>query len=498
MARLVSFIVLAAIVVLFGVLFFQVMAQFLLPIFVAVTLVVMFRPMHQWLIDRLGGHVRISAGLTTAAIVLIVVSLVSIVALAAADAYGLVAQMNSEVLLSKVTKLRHRLGLDLGLPVNDVRITLPAVEELMSRLEARSIVGPREGLDVDGLAEVSELEQALATLRRDLSHHPEEEKGIASTPEFEISQRQLDEMLAVLARIKVHLQAEASAPPAPAPADPEASTPEESALATDVAKLEELYYAFRLRVVGGPLLEGIRLQANPTGDDIKETRLSIQQWLGAYVLSTGQLVGGVLARLLIGLAVLIISLYYFLADGPAMVATIMRLLPLDVRYQRQMLDEFDRISRAVVLATLLSAVVQGLLAGIGFYVAGINAVVLLTVLTMVLALVPFVGAAAVWGACSLWLLFYEERLWAAVMLAIYGVGVVSMADNVIKPIVLHGQSKLHPLLALLSVLGGVRAMGLIGIFVGPMAVAFLQALLNILHTELLAMSQRTPTIGTPE
>lgn len=497
MARLVSFIVLAAIVVLFGVLFFQVMAQFLLPIFVAVTLVVMFRPMHQWLIDRLGGHVRISAGLTTAAIVLIVVSLVSIVALAAADAYGLVAQMNSEVLLSKVTKLRHRLGLDLGLPVNDVRITLPAVEELMSRLEARSIVGPREGLDVDGLAEVSELEQALGTLRRDLLHHREEEKGIASTPEFEISQRQLDEMLVVLARIKVYLQVEANAPEPP-PADADAPAAGESALATDVSKLEELYYDFRLRVVGGPLLEGLRLQANPTGDDIKETRLSIQQWLGAYVLSTGQLVGGVLARLLIGLAVLIISLYYFLADGPAMVAAVMRLLPLDVRYQRQMLDEFDRISRAVVLATLLSAVVQGLLAGIGFYVAGINAVVLLTVLTMVLALVPFVGAAAVWGACSLWLLFYEERLWAAVMLAIYGVGVISMADNVIKPIVLHGQSKLHPLLALLSVLGGVRAMGLIGIFVGPMAVAFLQALLNILHTELLAMSQRTPTIGTPE
>jgi len=494
-ARLVSFIVLAAIVVLFGVLFFQVMAQFLLPIFVAVTLVVMFRPMHQWLIDRLGGHVRISAGLTTAAIVLIVLSLVSIVALAAADAYGLVAQMNSEVLLSKVTKLRHRLGLDLGLPVNDVRITLPAVEELMSRLEARSIVGPREGLDVDGLAEVSELQQALGTLRRDLLHHPEEERGIASTPEFEQSQRQLDDMLVVLAQIKVHLQADASAPP---PADAEAPTAAESALAGDVSKLEELYFEFRQRVVGGPLLEGIRLQANPTGDDIKDTRLSIQQWLGAYVLSTGQLVGGVLARLLIGLAVLIISLYYFLADGPAMVATIMRLLPLDVRYQRQMLDEFDRISRAVVLATLLSAVVQGLLAGIGFYVAGINAVVLLTVLTMVLALVPFVGAAAVWGACSLWLLFYEERLWAAVMLAIYGVGVISMADNVIKPIVLHGQSKLHPLLALLSVLGGVRAMGLIGIFVGPMAVAFLQALLNILHTELLAMGQRTPTIGTPE
>ena len=63
-------------------------------------------------------------------------------------------------------------------------------------------------------------------------------------------------------------------------------------------------------------------------------------------------------------------------------------------------------------------------------------------------------------------------------------GVVSTVDNIIKPIVLHGQSKLHPLLALLSVLGGVGALGPIGIFVGPIAVAFLQAALTMLQTEL--------------
>jgi predicted PurR-regulated permease PerM len=152
----------------------------------------------------------------------------------------------------------------------------------------------------------------------------------------------------------------------------------------------------------------------------------------------------------------------------------------------------------VVLATLLSAVVQGLLAGIGFFFLGFDAVFLLTVVTMLLALVPFVGAAAVWGSCSVWLLLYQERIGAAIALVIYGICVVSMADNIIKPIVLHGQSKLHPLLALLSVLGGVQALGPIGIFVGPMAVALLQALLNILNTELTALSQRTPTLHAPE
>jgi predicted PurR-regulated permease PerM len=69
-------------------------------------------------------------------------------------------------------------------------------------------------------------------------------------------------------------------------------------------------------------------------------------------------------------------------------------------------------------------------------------------------------------------------------LAVWGGVVVSMVDNLIKPLVLHGQSNLHPLLALLSVLGGVQALGPIGIFVGPMAVVFLQTGLKMLNLEI--------------
>ena len=64
-----------------------------------------------------------------------------------------------------------------------------------------------------------------------------------------------------------------------------------------------------------------------------------------------------------------------------------------------------------------------------------------------------------------------------------------MVDNLVKPLVLHGRSNLHPLLALLSVLGGVQALGPIGIFVGPMVVAFLQTLLNMVHAELNSMAK---------
>jgi len=98
--------------------------------------------------------------------------------------------------------------------------------------------------------------------------------------------------------------------------------------------------------------------------------------------------------------------------------------------------------------------------------------------------VPLLGAASVWGAASLYLLLFTKQPWAAAGLAVWGALVVSTIDNVIKPIVLQGQSKLHPLLALLSVLGGVAALGPIGIFVGPIAVAFLQAALTMLAAEI--------------
>ena len=199
-----------------------------------------------------------------------------------------------------------------------------------------------------------------------------------------------------------------------------------------------------------------------------------QHVLAPIALSTTQYLG----RFLIGLGVMFISVYYFLVDGPGMIRTIMRLSPLDDEYEQQLITQFDELSRAVVLATLLSAFAQGILAGIGFYFAGAGWVFLLTMLAMLFAMIPFIGCAAIWVPVCLWLMFTGHTV-AAVVLAIYCIAVVSMADNVIKPFVLHGRSNLHPLLALLSVLGGVQALGPIGIFVGPMVVAFLQTLLNM-------------------
>jgi len=215
-----------------------------------------------------------------------------------------------------------------------------------------------------------------------------------------------------------------------------------------------------------------------------ELRRAAEEWIGPIAARAPI----VIAKLLIGMVVMTVSFFYFLADGRRMFEAVTRLVPLDRRYQWQLLEEFEEVSRAVVSSTLLAAIVQAVLAGFGFYVAGLGGVFLLTLLTFFGALIPFVGAAAVWGSASLYLLFFVKNTWAAFGLALWGGCVVSTIDNVIKPIVLHGQSKLHPLLALLSVLGGVGALGPIGIFVGPIAVAFLQAALTMLQAEIVSLS----------
>ncbi|MFM8705365.1 MAG: AI-2E family transporter [Planctomycetia bacterium] len=222
-----------------------------------------------------------------------------------------------------------------------------------------------------------------------------------------------------------------------------------------------------------------------------EVRGVAEDWIGPIAARTPV----VIAKLIIGRIVMTVALFYLLADGGRILAAAMRLIPLNVRYQWQLLEEFEEVSRAVVSSTLLAAIVQAVLAGFGFYVAGLKGVFLLTLLTFFGALVPFVGAAAVWGTASLYLLFFVKDTWSAAGLAVWGLCVVSTVDNIIKPIVLHGQSKLHPLLALLSVLGGVGALGPIGIFEGPIAVAYLQAALTMLQTELDSLAEGASFAG---
>lgn len=509
MARIVSFVVLAAIVMVAGALFIHVMARFLLPIFLALVLVVMFRPLHQWFTEACGGRVRVAALLTTLVVLLLVLAPVgTLVGLAASEGLSITQQLNRDELLKRLKAVRTRLYL--ALPEEPVRASHETLRTSIVGLEEISgaVIRTHRGAALTEDARVlqerkpAELLKAareqIGALKGDVERNVATRHLPRDPKDPKMAEYRKAEMQAALGELRTNLEEAAkattelrAAPPLDAKT---AATGEQSVLEQrlegSLGKLDGSQALLTKQLFGPPLLKWLREKANPENDEARLNALQegFGSWAGPLAFSTTQKIGGIVANLLVGLGIMIVSLYYFLADGPAMASTIMRLSPLDERYERQILSEFDKVCRAVVVATLLSATVQGVLAGIGYYVAGLEGVVLLSLITMVLAMVPFVGAAAVWGSCAVWLLLYDERTMAAAMLALYGSCIVSMADNVIKPLVLHGQSNIHPLLALLSVLGGVTALGPIGIFVGPMVVAFLHAVLYMLNAELTALS----------
>ena len=454
MTRMASFLVLVVIILGIGFLFYKVMIGFLLPLFLASLLVVMFRPLHRWYLEKCQGRPRVAAGLTTATVMLIVLVPAAIVGtLAVGEASSIVVQLDDAELTTKVTELRESLGLQ-----------MPFGEHL--HYVHASFVG------------LTEDAASGATSRADPRDLQRLEAALADFQETLLNESYTDQA-AQIESVRQHVV--------------EAQSRLGSVLYQDhIQKAAVEFAAFKVNLLGNEYKAWIIELVNPTPEELDRLKRQIFSGAPNWVRTIGSATGGLVVQVGFGLFIMIIALHFFLADGPAMLSSLMRLSPLDDRHERELLEEFDRVSRAVVVATLLSAVVQGILAGLGFWVAGVGSVFLLTLLTTLFALVPFVGAAAVWVPACLYLFFFEERLLAAGLLAAYGGGIVSLADNVIKPMVLHGQSNLHPLLALLSVLGGVQALGPIGVLVGPMVVVFLQTLLNILQRELTSLEQFSP------
>jgi predicted PurR-regulated permease PerM len=477
MPRLVSFFALLAIVVLVGLLFFQVIATFVLPLFLALILVVIFRPMYRWFVVKCKGRDRIAAAITTLVVALIVlVPTVGVLVFAGFETATVVARLNDEQIAQTLDRIREQWRL--GIPKS-----LDTVEDLAGQLETNPLTDQQ----------LARLQEAAERLNEEIGRLVTQEWGLplperGAQPPANLPERD-EEILALAAQFRQQLHDFEQL---------QGFDPAAAAIVSSLSNVRETYF-LRLR----PMLVDrtlppthtrlrvwLTLQANPSRAQLTALRQQAREWLtsdavGPLALTTGRKLGSIL----IGLIIMTVALYFFFADGPAMADTAIRLAPLEKTYVEQLLTEFDKVSRAVVVATLLAAVAQGLLGGIGYWLAGFDAVFLLTILTAVLAMIPFVGATAVWLPCCLWLLIVEQRPWAAGLLALYGVSVVSTVDNIIKPLVLHGQSNIHPLLALLSVLGGVKALGPIGVFVGPMAVAFLQAVLNMLQTEIKQFGQ---------
>jgi len=182
-------------------------------------------------------------------------------------------------------------------------------------------------------------------------------------------------------------------------------------------------------------------------------------------------------RASLGLALVLFLVYYVLQEGPEFVAWLRSMVPLPAAVTDELFEKIDATTWGVVIGHISVAFLQAVIAGIGLWLAGIPNVVFWTFVMAVLALLPLIGAFLVWGPAAAYLVVIDQTT-AGVLLALYGVAVVSMVDNYARPIVIDKQAHLNPGIILVGVFGGVYSIGFTGLFVGPIVIGVLAATLE--------------------
>lgn len=198
------------------------------------------------------------------------------------------------------------------------------------------------------------------------------------------------------------------------------------------------------------------------------------QWAEGGLAELGAAVGS-LWRNILKFTLALVTLFFLYRDGEGLSNQIRR----NVRhFLGERIDPYARAAgattRAAVYSLVITALSQGVLAGIGYWIVGVRTPILLGALTALASVIPVFGTILIWGSVGLWLLLTGE-LWAGVGLLAWGILVVSWADNIVRPMVISSVIDIPFLIALFGVLGGLAAFGLIGLFIGPVILAVMMA-----------------------
>ncbi len=214
---------------------------------------------------------------------------------------------------------------------------------------------------------------------------------------------------------------------------------------------------------GGDLDAAVEKQVSAQGGRAAAT-------VGAVVKATGSLV--------FQAAMMLIAFYFLLVQGGELVAWLDSVSPLKRGQTHELLAEFKKVSFAVIVSTVITSGIQALVAMIGYFVARVPHPVFFGGVTFFVAFIPAVGAAAVSLAAAL-LLFVTGHPYFALFLGIWGLVVVGLVDNVVKPFLIKLGMEMRGAVVFFALVGGLGAFGTIGLLIGPLVVALFLALLRM-------------------
>jgi predicted PurR-regulated permease PerM len=179
---------------------------------------------------------------------------------------------------------------------------------------------------------------------------------------------------------------------------------------------------------------------------------------------------------LVGFAIMLFLLFFFLNQGDELCARARSLIPLDEARKERLFVQLSAVTRAIVFGTTVTALLQGLLLGIGFAIAGLPAPVVFGVVVAFVSMLPVGGATFAWVPAMGWL-FYDGRWGYAIFMLAWGL-ILTGVDNVLRPLLISGRARISGSAVFVGVLGGVPAFGAIGIIAGPVLLSLALALIE--------------------
>jgi len=193
-------------------------------------------------------------------------------------------------------------------------------------------------------------------------------------------------------------------------------------------------------------------------------------------------------RFILHMFIALFVMFFLFRDGKLVIDKVERLMPLSGKYREHIFKKLNNMAYAVIYGSLIIAVIQGTLGGIGFFIFGLSAPILWGIVMIFASLIPYIGSSIVWLPAALMLIFNgyvdaDTSMLNGIFLILYGVFIVGTIDNILKPKIIGDKGGLHPVLVLLGVVGGLKFIGFIGIIVGPMLLAMLVTFIDIYEEE---------------
>jgi predicted PurR-regulated permease PerM len=229
------------------------------------------------------------------------------------------------------------------------------------------------------------------------------------------------------------------------------------------------------------IFEKVLSLLNITEEELNKAISENISQLGKELIS--KITGGManIVTLSVNFIFMVFSIFFFLKDGPEFLRKVRNYMP----FSEEQKDRLVKLVRDIVVSTIYGgiavSIVQGTIAGVAFFILGISTPVVWGLATSIASFIPLLGASAVWAPITVYF-FIEGSVLKGIALAIVGIFGISLIDNILKPVIIGGKTKMPIIVIFFSILGGIKLFGLIGLIMGPLVLALFVSLIEIFRS----------------